>query len=386
MAEENLESVLRYDVLPLETKFDTTPDGFLQGSAIVTRTGVFTYVNQDGTLRYELRHPDEVFKADSLSTYAMKPITNDHPKGLVTPESATKVQVGSTGSNVRTDDGHIAVDLVITDAKTIKALKSGKREVSCGYRCDTIPEEGTYNGVKYTHVQKNIRTNHIAVVSHGRAGSVARIRMDGALAPLEIDNAKENGTMSELLKTINLDSVDYQAEAKVIEVLQSHKADAEDAKANLITLTAEKSKVEGEKDAMKAKLDAVEKELADLKAVHVDAADVPKLVQQRVALETKAKEMGVEVKQDMSDLDVMKSIIIKQIPKANFEGKDDSYVRGHFDAALELFAVSKEKQDDAAVRSLNAVKVDKADKPGQSYQEKRAEMVQATRNAHKKES
>jgi hypothetical protein len=226
--------------------------------------------------------------------------------------------------------------------------------------------------------------NHVAIVQKGRAGSVARVRMDGALAPLEIEqNAKENGSMSELLKTINLDSVDYQAEAKVIEVLQSHKADAEDAKAKLDSANAEKSKVEAERDSLKEKLDASIKEMDALKAVHVDASEVQKLVKQRVELESFAGKIGVEIKDDMADLELMKAIIVAQAPQASLEGKDETYLRARYDAAVESYSVEDKKSKDSSIRIVNATKADKDDAPVQSYQEKRAAMVADIRNAHK---
>jgi hypothetical protein len=377
---DEAESVLRFDVLPLETKFDSTPDGFLQGSAIVTRTGVFTYVNMDGSLRYELRTPEEVFRADSIETLKMKPVTEGHPKTLISAEDAGKYQVGSTGSLPRMDGSSLAIDLVITQAKTIKAIKAGKREISCGYRCDTIPESGIWNGIPYTHIQKNIVYNHAAIVTKGRAGSVARIRLDGALAPLEIDNAKENDGMD----TINLDNAEYQADAKVIETLKQHKADAEDTKVKLDTAISDKSKVEAERDSFKEKLDSVEKELADLKKVHVDSADVSKLVRQRVELETTATAIGADFKTDEDDLAIMKAVIMLQSEgKAKLDGKDEVYIKARYDAAVEDHVASKEKKDDATSRVVNTIKADGVDQKPVSYAESRKKYVEAQKTGYK---
>ena len=75
-------------------------DGFLRDSPIVARTGVYTYLNPDKTIRREYRPPEEVFSEESLATFSGKPVTVGHPKdGKVTPESARKLSIGSILSN-----------------------------------------------------------------------------------------------------------------------------------------------------------------------------------------------------------------------------------------------------------------------------------------------
>mgnify|MGYP000088398843 FL=1 len=54
--------VARYDQGEFVGGTMTTDEGFLKTTAITTRTGVFTYKNLDGSLRKELRHPDDVFQ------------------------------------------------------------------------------------------------------------------------------------------------------------------------------------------------------------------------------------------------------------------------------------------------------------------------------------
>ena len=61
-----MKKTIRFDAGNI-IKITETKEGFLKGDAILTRTGVFTYVNADGSLRKELRHPDDVFVLDSLS-------------------------------------------------------------------------------------------------------------------------------------------------------------------------------------------------------------------------------------------------------------------------------------------------------------------------------
>lgn len=381
------ENVARFDASQLDTKFEITPEGYLQGVATVTRCGVFPYVVKDGTIRYELRRPDEVFRADSLATLLMKPMTNEHPaKGLINVDDVKQYSIGMVGSNAIRSETKLAVPLVVTDKTAIKQVKAGKRELSCGYRCDVIPEVGEWNGVPYTHVQKNIIYNHVALVTRGRAGREMRIRMDGALAPTDIEDTKENLVENENLKTINLDSVDYQAEAKVIEVLQAHKAKAEESQVKLDTAITEKAKVEAEKDVLKERLDSITAELEALKANHVDADKVKALVQARVELEAFATKAGVEVKNDMDDVAIMKAIVqkvsLKEIDAVKLDNAD--YLKVRFDIVKEDFAELVKKAGNAQARSLNAVKNDSAgsDKV-ETYAEKKAKYLATIRNASK---
>ena len=65
-----LTKVIRLDSLPLgQTYF--TPEGYLRDRPILTTTGIFEYLNSDGSVRRELRLPDEVFAPESLASYGV---------------------------------------------------------------------------------------------------------------------------------------------------------------------------------------------------------------------------------------------------------------------------------------------------------------------------
>ena len=118
------------------------------------------------------RPPEEVFNAAAIASFEGKPFTNDHPPVLLTPDNATQYTVGHV-QNVRRGTGEFAdylvADIHIHDAATINEIQNGKREISCGYEC-----EYTDNG-DGTLTQSNIRGNHVALVTEGRAGAKAAI-------------------------------------------------------------------------------------------------------------------------------------------------------------------------------------------------------------------
>jgi hypothetical protein len=213
---------------------------------------------------------------------------------------------------------------------------------------------------------------------------VAKIRLDGAEALSDIEDTKEYLVDNENLKTINLDSVDYKAETKVIEVLQAHEAKAKETQVKLDSAVADKAKVEAEKDAIQERFDSITKELEALKANHVDADKVKALIQQRVDLEAFATKAGVEVKNDMDDTAIMKAVVQKMAPTVDAVKLDSAdYLKVRFEIVKEDFTELTKKAGNANARSLNAVKNDGADKQEPNYAEKKAKYVASLQNAHK---
>lgn len=72
-----LRSVTRLDSLPLNQTY-FTPEGYLIDRPILTRTGIFEYQNKDGSIRRELRLPEDVFDVESLKSYKGKPVIISH--------------------------------------------------------------------------------------------------------------------------------------------------------------------------------------------------------------------------------------------------------------------------------------------------------------------
>jgi hypothetical protein len=170
--------VKRYDLGEITT-VEVTPQGFLKVPGFATRTGVFTYRDGDGTLRRELRHPDDVFAPESTVTLKNVPVTLEHPPEMLTPENVKQYMKGYTTDRVEVNRDLLETDLIIADQEAIDAVQSKKaRELSCGYYADLVEETGDFNGAQYDCRQKNVRYNHLAIVKGGRAGPEVRLRMD----------------------------------------------------------------------------------------------------------------------------------------------------------------------------------------------------------------
>ena len=368
-------SVKRFDNIDnsqwMTAPFERTNEGFLRGRAIVTSIGVFTYKRKDGTVQRELRLPEEVFNLDTLSSMKLKPVTLNHPTELVTSDNAKSLQVGSLGDNPSwtkewhdrnwqevTDGINCAIDMIITRQDAIDAILNGKQALSMGYTCDLEAAQpgATWCGIEYDFIQRNIRYNHCAIVDSARAGDNAKIelRADSEDAVLEDIYIKTDGGNNTMLKKINLDGIDYEAEEGVIKALHAAneradkaekdacgaKKELDEALANAKKakdeLEKKISEVEAERDTAKDKADSAEKELADLKKSAFDEKKLDEAVKAKIELIHTAEKAGVEVNDGMSGADIKKAVILKLFPNAKFDGKDDVYIQARYDAAVEM--------------------------------------------------
>jgi hypothetical protein len=319
------------------SKMVKTHDNFLQGRACLTNIGVFPYPQPDGSVRMELRCPEEVFAPDSIATLNGKPLTNEHPPEGVKPETAKMLQVGSI-ANPGADPYRVYGDVSVTDADAIRDVMGGKRALSCGYTCALDATPGTWMGVPYTHIQRKIRYNHVAIVDRGRAGDDAVLRSDGATS-INIHKTQSEGTT---MRKIRLDNgVEAEADEFVIQALDAAKDKAtkawtdkekaeKDAKAKDEELDAAKKeldKAKGELDAAKEKVKKLEEEKGDSKKF--DAAVVS-----RLKLLGTAKSLGADVALDASPADVKLAVIRLVSKDFKADGLSEAYIDGRFDAAV----------------------------------------------------
>jgi hypothetical protein len=341
-------SEIRIDRVKLG-KVSKTPEGYLRGDAIVTRTGVFKYINLDGTERLELRAPEDILQPDSLATLKSLPITNDHPTTLVTAENAAQLTVGMTGETVMVEDGYVGVSLNITHKNAIDAINGGKQELSAGYRVDLVPEVGEYNGERYTHRQTNVIYNHLAIVEMGRAGRMARLNLDGAF--IQCDEVTKNEE-KEIMTTNNennnglLDVVETIAETVVQATtgvdLHTVHTTAEKVVAGVeqVVNALENGEATTETETNTDEVDEIIKKLKaeneELKQINADSLIAEKAKQRVVLLSKAAAFMNTDGLLDKSEREIMMSVINSRAMKNfDFADKSDDYVLGRFDAVLE---------------------------------------------------
>lgn len=325
-----------------------TDTGFLRAPARLTRVGVFEYRQADGSVSRELRLPEEVFNEDSLNSFAMAPLTDDHPYaqgGLVTAENAKQLAVGSVGEP-KQDGDFVVSEILVTDAKVIDKVVEGKaQELSCGYYCDRelAPEGSVWldsGGRKwpYTHIQRNIRGNHVALVARGRAGPDVRVQLDSETA-FQVDSEVEE-TPKPVVE-----------EVPTMETVQNNDGE-------IVTLKADLDKACARADSAEAKV----KELEAALVVANDPARIAEAVKTRVALETKARSAVADLNMDgLSDAEVKRAVVAKLNDGVKLDGKSDEYVSAAFELLTEGHLALKNPATEAAkaaVESTPDVKTD----------------------------
>ena len=170
-----LRKVIRLDSLPLDQTY-YTPEGYLIDRPILTSTGIFEYINPDGSVRKELRLPEDVFDAASLKSYKGRPIIITHDAGLVTKDNVQGNQIGTILTEGYRSGEDVRAEIIIHDTDGMK--KAGLKELSLGYNLDLDETPGEWNGQHYDAIQRNIRINHLALVREARAGEQARLNID----------------------------------------------------------------------------------------------------------------------------------------------------------------------------------------------------------------
>lgn len=214
-------SVIRLDSLPLnQTSF--TNEGYLLDRPILTTTGIFEYLNPDGSVRRELRLPEDVFDPESLKSYKGRPIIITHDAGLVTKDNVRDNQIGTILTEGYRSGDDVRAEIIIHDTDGMK--RAGLKELSLGYNLELDETPGEWNGQHYDAIQRNIRINHLALVREARAGEQARLNIDGR----EPDKALKGGKVMSKTKKPNAQRTDGtltpEEFAKAIEQYQARRA------------------------------------------------------------------------------------------------------------------------------------------------------------------
>lgn len=331
---------LRYDRGQIKQKH-FTDEGFLVVDAVFTRTGVFSYRNNDGSERLELRHPEDVLKDDSLKSMSLLPITLLHPKErVVDSENARKVSIGTTGESVNHDGNEIFGTVKITDKAAIEKIENDNiTELSLGYRVKLVDDEGEFKGQRHDVRQTEIKYNHLAVVQQGRAG-VAKLVLDAVDA---VQTEKEDHKPIKKEKNImtmvnhNVDGINYEAAPQIVNHLIKETGRADTAETALVELNTAHSTMKADNDSLKEKLTAAEK------IDHSEA--IQEKVDSRISLVGSAMlHLNTDEAKDLNiktDSEIQLLVIKKYSPDFNKDGvnadsvKDPIYMKARFDAALE---------------------------------------------------
>lgn len=370
--------VLRYDKASPLSKPVRLPNGFVRAEGYLTRSGIFVYRDAQGKTVRELRTPDEVMSRETVDSFALVPVTNDHPPELLTADNAKQYAVGAVSEQVQPDGDKLRASLMITDAKTIEAVQAGKVELSCGYTADVVAEAGTWNGQRYDARQTNIRGNHVAIVDVGRAGPECALRMDAA------DGAAQEIAMNEVVM-LELGGAEYSVPAdlaaELVKMLESKglKPSMADQKPAVnaqqsAEMAAVKADAQRKIDALQARLDAMQ----SAAAAKTLRQTIEREIREDMAIAELAKRFDAEVSETDTAEIKRRKIVAKLDPSIKLDGKSPEYVGGLLDALV----LARAEQSAAAPRA-GSLRLDGKPTEDDPAEVARKEMMDRFANAHK---
>lgn len=303
---EDAEIVRRFDLLqPLGLENGARVDGqtgFLHAPVRLTRSGVFLYRLPDGTLSRELKHPEDVFEAESVESAKRIVATRGHPRDSngrpidVGADNVKRLQVGHVGDTVRSDnvvgEEHLELDVTITDKTVVQSILGvdgapARPEVSPGFTTVLVEESGEWKGERYDRRQTQIRYNHLAVdIDQARGGFSVAVKLDDADGVQQVDGATASPAPDhkatavqrrDAMKVrIRIDEteieVDESTRSVVLEAIRKRDAKIEDLEREKGTSNAELQAARNQASQEKARADQATKDLATEKA-RADAAE-----------------------------------------------------------------------------------------------------------------
>lgn len=330
----------------LNTRREYTDAGFLKVPGRVARTGVYEYLASElgvtdrapNDIVKVYRPPEEVFKLESLDSYDNVDVTNDHPSELVNASTYKAVAVGTVVSAGTIDGDFVTVDMIIKDADTIKQIESGKLALSPGYTAvyDKAPE-----GADYDYVQRDIKINHVALVSAGRGGQQVKLFDNNGATTMPIKVTLDSGRTAEVMDEANA--------SLIADAFDRLKTTAKDATAKTETL--------------QATIDSQVEEIAKLKKTTSDGAIKSQVKALFDASRTAVKIAGKAFVCDSDSVATIQREALKVIrPTVDWATKSDEYVKASFDIASEKAEEMEDEEADAEEAKKKAAN-DAAPKP-----------------------
>lgn len=178
--------------------FEKTEEGYLVCYGTAAKSGVMSYYTADGKELRDYVPPDTL--RNSVKSLINKPLTLEHPPGLIDSKTAKKYRIGVV-LDAWYDEGGAqqCVKLLVDDAVAVSKIETREiTQLSPGYRVTRQRVEGG----EYNRVQTARENNHLALTKHARGGTETAIHLDSA----------DNVRFSELLmEDENVEEVSTQA-------------------------------------------------------------------------------------------------------------------------------------------------------------------------------
>jgi hypothetical protein len=178
----------------------------------LSKVGVFPYlgsmIDPSGAMGLDpegvyqvYRSAEELSSPETIESFKLLPWVDDHLMlGEDFDPAETKGIQGVIGEEVRFEDGFLKGNIKLFSESQADKVAAGKRELSCGYRCEYELKDGVFGDQKYGVVQTNIRGNHLASVDEGRMGSDVAVldqQLTFAIDAKDFEAMKKTKTLQE---------------------------------------------------------------------------------------------------------------------------------------------------------------------------------------------
>lgn len=164
------------------------------------------------------RHPAELEAA--ASTFENKQLMIQHV-GVTATSPQEWLTVGVV-SGVYWQTPYLKARLTVWNQKGIDAIESrAQQELSSGYRYVADMTPGTVDGVRYDGIMRNIRGNHVALVSEGRVGPDVFVTDE---FPQEFHTMKSSALAAAVIASLGLDKKPEEVTAAITAALATDKA------------------------------------------------------------------------------------------------------------------------------------------------------------------
>jgi hypothetical protein len=364
---------LRLDARQKLTWEKLSGDRYLAHSVLGKAELPLKYYHWDGKgwrNRIETVRCDDLFNDESLLSARAIPLVLGHPKSGRYDNNKEGLLVGHTFDTFLREDDQLIMPVVVDDIRGVRviddAVASGlMAEVSPGYSIQSLERQDNL------FYQIGRRYDHLALLSpgEGRGGQAIAFRTDSediAVADtqyfdLKVSNKKTNsleleGELSPSRTQSGGTKLKVKLDGKEFEIEDAELALAiERTNTRIDSLTADKSKVEGELAGVKTRLDAAESSKPTEDAIAVDIQErLDTWVSVLPTLRTDKKDFQPDYK--LTPTEIKQLYLKAKHPDIKLDGKSAAYVDGLWDALKPVLKSTDEEtidRTDALLEQLN---------------------------------
>lgn len=305
------------DTLTFDGSARICRDGSLVAEVFAARTGLQDYTGSEvdpdnahglkdqATVKI-YRPESEVFKTDSMATYAGAAVTINHPADMVDADNWKRLGVGEVNGDIARDGQRIRVPIIVRDAAAVKSATTTHKQVSMGYETELVfPTDGKHpDGTACDAYQTNLKINHLAFVPAARGGPELRV----------VDE-RPTTTEKPVMKTMLIDglTVDVSNADTAIATINTILAARDAATTQVTDLTGKVSTLTAEGQTKDAKITTLEQQVKDAKPTPAQLRDAGKAL---LIVADKAKSVGVAVTDAMDESQIMAATVAKHMGDA----------------------------------------------------------------------